>query len=412
MLNLPSQTQNEKGGYARVLGAAFFIASTNIGVAYFIIPILTGVAGFIPAIFITLAVWAFTLAVGLLFAEATLGQPDGSHIISISKVLVGKVGTVIFALVFFLNMITYLTAYTFFIENSLKWFSETYLLSHLPHYLIGALSTIPFFFIVFLGMRQASWVNSILIFALLFFLGLTLARGSPFVNEQLLHKREWQYLFYSVPILFSAFGFVAIVPPVCTYLRRDPKKIRLALVAGSLIPLIVYLVWQWFVIGTVATGTFWLLHEEGIDMEKVLNLIRDKPNLIFSLNMTLFFSMATSMIGNGIGLVEFISDGFKIPVEKRKGWNRLLICLALVAILMLASSIGGQPFFAFLQHFTSPIGEVLIDGFLPIWLAAQARYVYKSSAPTMLPGKHISLMILGVAIFILIYLEGVEFIKA
>ena len=395
-----------------VLNASLFIAATCIGLAYFTVPILTGIAGFIPAVVMSLLVALFTLAIGLLYAEATLGQPDGANFPSISRALLGKFWMVILLAVFFLNILGYLTAYAFFTERFLSWFFNELFHLHLSPFLSGLLSTVAYFLIIFLGVRFSFTTNSILIIGLIVSFFLMIYYGSEFVLESRLLENHWIYIFFSVPSLFSAFSYLFVVPPVCSYLNRDAKKIRLSLLIATLISLVVYLIWQWFMIGSISSVTFWVDFEEGVSLDKIFAKVRQFPHISYALNFTLFFSMITSLIGNGLAFVEFMSDGVGLPLEKRKGWRRLLICFCVFAVVLPFSLYGIKPVLYFLQKFTSPVGEVLINGIIPIWMVAQARYVLSIPAPAMLPGGKISLIILGIAVFVLIYLEGIVLIRS
>ena len=64
------------------------------------------------------------------------------------------------------------------------------------------------------------------------------------------------------------------------------------------------------------------IYERGANpLEAVIALAQTIPNLTYALNFTIFFSMATSLIGNGIVMVEFLSDLFQDPFGKT---NRLV----------------------------------------------------------------------------------------
>lgn len=392
--------------------AALIIAATCMGVSYFTLPILTGIAGFLPALFITLFFWGFTLATGLLYAEATLSQPDGANLLSISRALLGKTWMVFFAIVFSVNMLGYLSAYTFFIEQCLQWFFKTLFHIQIPSLAVSLLSTLPLFFILFLGLAFSLNINAVLMIGFVFSFFLTIFWGSAFVDQNYLLKKEWSYLYLAVPTLLASFGFISIIPSLCTYLNRDPKKIRSSIWIGTLITLVAYFFWQWLMIGSVSDTTFWVNFEEGVELSKVFTLAQRFPRVHTVLNFTLFFSMITSLLGHGIATVDFVSDGFKLPVEQRKGWKRLAVCLALFLLIFFVSVIKGHLVLRLLQRFTTPFGAVLINAIIPVWLVAQTRYVHSISAPVMLKGGPISLIVLGVIIFILIYLEGIVFIRS
>lgn len=397
---------------SQVLTAGLFIAGICIGIAYFSIPILTGIAGFIPGSLMTVIVWIFSLAIGLLYAEATLTQPDGSNLASISYALMGRAWMVILSIFFFINLITYLASYAYISTEFIQWlFQETMNISLAP-FTAELLSTLPYFLIVFLGVRFAIRFDMLLMIGLIVSFCLMCYQGSAFILPQRLMERQWTYVIFSVPLLFSAQGFTGIVPVMCTYLDRNPTKIRIALLIGTVIPLIIYIFWQWFMLGSFSAGTFWVMYEGGSDLEAVIELAQTIPNLTYLLNFTIFFSMTTSLIGNGITMVEFLSDLFKIPLENRKGWSRLGLSCLVFGLTLFAALYKGHFFITLIQKITAPIGSILINGMIPVLMVIQARYFYKLPGPRMLRGGSVSLFAMGICLLILIYLEGVEFISS
>lgn len=395
-----------------VLNAALFIAATSIGISYFTLPILTGIAGFLPAVLMTVVVRLFTLAISLLYAEAILGQPDGANLISISRALMGKTWMVILGLMFFLNMASFLTIYAYFAENFLHWFFTDVFHLTLHPIVGGLLSTVPFFFIVFLGITASFRANALMMVGLIISFGFTVYLGSDQIVIGHLFQNQWVYIFFCVPTLFGALGFMSIMPPICSYLNRDPKKIRQSTWLGAMITLVVYLIWEWFVIGAVPAGTLWAYYEEGADLQRFATLIARFPKIVYFFNFTLLFSMVTSMVGYGLALTEFLADGFKIPPEQRRGWKRLAICFGILILILPISLTNGDLFPRLMQRYIAPLAEILVNGIIPVWMVATMRYLHNIPAPYMLPGGRASLIALGIGLFFLIYFEGIMLIAS
>lgn len=395
----------------QVLTAGLFLAGICLGIAYFSIPILTGIAGFLPGSLMTFIVWVFSLSIGLLYAEATLTQPDGSNLASISYALLGRVWMIILSIVFCINLITYLASYAYFTAEIFQGFFETTFHISLSPFLAELLSTFPFALIVFLGVQFSMRLNALLVLGLLVAFTLMCYQGSTSILSTRF-EQHWTYTIFSVPILFSALGFVGIVPVLCTYLDRNPTKIRLSLFIGTVIPFIVYIFWQWFLLGSFPVSQFWVLYEEGANAQAIIALVQTIPKLKHFLNFTLFFSMATSLIGNGVAVVDFLSDLLHIPLKKRRGMPRLVLCSIAFGLTFLAALYKGEFFISLIQKFTAPLGSILINGLIPVFMVIQARYLQKLPGPKMLGGGSVSLFILGIGLLILIYLEGVGFISS
>lgn len=396
----------------QVITAGLFLTGICVGIAYFSIPILTGIAGFIPGCLMTLIVWIFSLAIGLLYAEATLTQPDGANLASISYALLGRTWMVILSIVFCINLVTYLASYAYFIAEFFQWFFSTTFHIPLSPFTAELLGTLPFCLIVFLGVQFSMRVNVLLVIGLLVAFSLMCYQGSTSVAPTHLLERHWTYTIFSVPILFSALGFVGIVPVLCTYLDRNPTKIRITLMIGTVLPLILYIFWQWLILGSFSVSKFWVLNEERANSRAVISLAQTIPHIKYFLNFTIFFSMATSLIGNGIAIVEFLRDLLHLPLKKRSDLPRLGICCFIFGLTLLAALYQGQFFISLIQKFTAPLGSILINGMIPVFMVVQARYLQKLPGPRMLGGGTISLLVLGLCLFILIYLEGVGFISS
>jgi tyrosine-specific transport protein len=396
----------------KIFSAAIFIASICTGISYFSIPVYSGIAGFVPGIFVTIIVWLLTLAIGLLYAEATLGQPDGSNLFTISRALLGRFWMIVLGIIFSFDLVTYLVSYATLTSQFMQWLVVQILNLQISFFTANILGTVPYAIIVMLGFSFSIRINVLLMSALCVSFALTIYYGAEFVEASRLMKQDWTYVIFSIPILFSALGFVGIVPAICTYLERDPKKIKLSIWIGTSIPLILYIFWQWFMLGAIPSGTYWEMYELGQDMEQVIAIAQTFPQIIYFLNFTALFSMATSLIGIGTSFVEILSDGLKIPVEKRKGWKRILITTLIFVVTLIAALLKGHFFISLIQRIIAKLGVALINGIVPIWMVMQARYFYKIPAPAMVPGGGLTLFFLAIGVFILIYLEGLEFIHS
>ena len=55
----------------------------------------------------------------------------------------------------------------------------------------------------------------------------------------------------ALPVAFAAFGYQGIIPTLVHYMNYDVKKLRKAILIGSAIPLITYMIWQWLILGIV-----------------------------------------------------------------------------------------------------------------------------------------------------------------
>ncbi|MGT0149030.1 aromatic amino acid transport family protein [Vibrio metschnikovii] len=56
----------------------------------------------------------------------------------------------------------------------------------------------------------------------------------------------------SIPVIFTSFGFHGSIPAIVNYLDGHTPSLRKAIVFGSAIPLIIYILWQLATLGVVS----------------------------------------------------------------------------------------------------------------------------------------------------------------
>lgn len=409
---MPSTLSATSSKSGKVICAAALISGICIGVSYFNLPIVSGIAGLIPACLMTCIVWLFSLSIGLLYAEATLGQPQGANFITISRNLLGKFWMILLAAIFFIDMFTYLTAYQYFSSRFVIWFFSYGLDSYFPEKVASLIILVLFAGIVLLGVRVTARVNFILFAALLITFACTIFYGSGLIIPSRLLRQNWTFIFFAVPIAYSALSYAVIMPTICTYLNRNIKKIRLSILIGTSIPFVFYLLWQLWMIGSVSRSAYWIMYEQGVSIDVQFSLIDQFPSFAYLLNFMVFFSVTTSMLGIGLVFTDFLCDGFNITFQERRGLKRVgVVCIVFIPTFLCAMFFGYY-ILSVTKYFTAPIGEVLINGIVPVWMAAQARYFQKLPTPYLLPGGRWVLAALGITLFILIYLEGIQFIRS
>ena len=87
-------------------------------------------------------------------------------------------------------------------------------------------------------------MNNIFVFIVITaFLGL-ITIGIPNVNIENLLFQDYNSVLKTVPVMLVALVFHNIIPVICKKLQYKKKDIRLAVTYGSLIPLLMFLVWN------------------------------------------------------------------------------------------------------------------------------------------------------------------------
>ena len=243
--------KESKVSLRRLVSGSLMIAGTTVGAGMLGIPLATGNAGFWPAAVITVAVWFFMLITGLLYLEVSLWMPAETNIISIASRFLGNKGKIIvglmFAFLYYCLMVAYYAAGAPLVTSFFHAVFGVDLQGGSGYVIFGVI----FGSIVAMGVKSIDRTNIILTVAMIAaYIGL-IGIGSGAVESERLTFYHWPAVLFAAPILFSAFGYHNILPPLSTYLKRDRKTLKLSIICGTLVPLLIYLLWQWLIIGAI-----------------------------------------------------------------------------------------------------------------------------------------------------------------
>ena len=158
-----------------------------------------------------------------------------------------------------------------------------------------------------------------------------------------------------------------------TYMNRDVKKIRLAIVLGSFIPFVIYLIWQVVILGIVPAEGPGGLIEAGLAGQNAVGPLKQflQNPLVFTIGKYFaFFALTTSFIPLALSFFDFLADGFK---WKKTGSHRLLLTLIVFGIPMLIALLYPHIFLIALGY-AGGLSCAFLFGLMPPLLAWVARY--------------------------------------
>lgn len=385
----------------RILSGTLLISGTTIGAGMLGIPLVTAASGFLPGVLITSLVWFFMYCTALLFLEVTLWMPDGSNVLSMSKKFLGPYGRLfsgaLFIFLYYCLMVAYFDAGAPLFARAFSFFGFS-LSPILSFVLFGA----SFALIVTLGPKSIDRTNVIISVAMIAAWFLLIGSGASEVKQAPLKVVEWQKMFLAMPVLFSAFGFHNVIPSLSTYLKRDRKALRRSIFWGSLIPLLVYIVWQWLIIGAIPHKDIVDAFKEGIAISDSFQTQLSHPYFSTFTRFFAFFAIVTSMLGVSFSMVDFLGDGLK--VKKRVGLSRLFLSM-LTFVPPMVFSIFYPDIFANALGVAGGFGEALLNGLLPISLLWVGKYVWKLKADLKWLENRLMLTLLALYALFVIGLE-------
>lgn len=365
-----------------VISAMFLVAGTIIGGGMIALPVATGVSGFLPSTVFMTVCWLAMTFTALLYLEVSLWMEEGVHVITMTSRILGPFGKAVAWVLYLFICYASLVAYT--AGGGLQIASGA---SNLFGYDIsstwGALIFVTLFGSVFyFGNQFVGRVNAILFIAMIGAYLILVAMGLDEVKPSLLKYRDWSPAWLAIPLFLTSFSFQTMVPSLTPYLNRHAKSLRFAIIGGTTLALIVYLVWQWLILGIVPVDGEYGLAEALRRGEPATQFIAEHVNgyhIALIAEYFAFFAIITSFFGIGLGLFDFLSDGLKI---QEKGWGKVFLSL-LIALPTLFFATQFERVFYLALDATGGYGDAILNGLIPVLLIWVGRYHLGMGGKTM-----------------------------
>lgn len=325
---------------AQKAGATMLIAGTAIGAGMLGMPIVSGVCGYFMSIALILFCFILMLANLFLLLEATLYCKDPyANIISLAREHLGSTWSVICWVCFMLLLYAVVASYinagadliTEMLASSISLSIESCML----------IFSVIFSTIVLFGVSSIDKMNRVLMVGLIVTFIMIVSLMTPFISlKKLSVSGQFKYLPNAFPIIAAAFTSHLVLPSVRAYIQNTHSLKRILLI-GSLIPLVLYIMWQTAVVGIAETsGQYSLMgfattrspigdFLDFLIVEHHLYIIGTVTELFF------LFAITTSFLGVLLSLNDFLADGLNI-VEKTLKVKFLLLGLSIVPPLFFA----------------------------------------------------------------------------
>ncbi|MCH9611019.1 MAG: Tyrosine-specific transport protein [Chlamydiales bacterium] len=351
----------------RSIGAILLVSGTTIGAAMLALPLTTGLSGFWPSVLVMSAVWCFMLLTAFYLLEVNLRMRGESNIISMASKTLGKGGQIACWIIYLLLLYTIMSAYLVgcsdIVGQCLMPFFD------LP--LCGWPIILFFIFAgcIFFGTSVVDWLNRLLMVLLFVAFFLLLGMGFSHVQPKLLSHVDWSYLLPSFSVVLTTFGFHIIIPTLTTYLEHDSRLLKRAIFIGSVVPLLLYILWQMLVMGVVPVSKLVQAAEVGEQITVPLQAVLGSPLISTAAKLFALASIITSLLGVSLSLSDFLADGLKL--EKRS-WNKLWIVLLTFTPPLLFTLFFPRGFLFALKY--AGIFVVILLALLPAWMAYYERY--------------------------------------
>jgi tyrosine-specific transport protein len=382
----------------RLLGAILLVAGTTIGAGMLGLPTVTGLAGFFPTLLIFICYWLFMTYTAFLILEVNLWMDGKANMISMARKTLGPIGEMVAwgAYLFLLYALT--TAYLAGSGPIVLEFAENLFGWELPAW-AGIIPLLVIFgYFVIKGTSSVDMINRYLMIGLGIAFVIMAASLSFHLNWPLLEFSNWRAAPLALSIIATSFGFHIIIPSLVVYLRRDVKRVKLSIIIGSLIPLIVYIVWELLTLGIVPHGVFEEGYLAGKDGATLLTEYISNPGLILITRMFAFFAIMTSFLGVSLSLSDCIADGLHLKKVGAPSWVvDMLTFLPPIMIVLIDPSA-----FLLTLDLAGAYGVIVLLALMPALMVWKGRYGRGFQGVYEAPGGRLGLIsVIAVSIIII-----------
>lgn len=317
----------------KTFGSALLVGGTSIGAGMLALPLTTGAGGFFPSAILFFIAFAFMLLSLFFLLEATLMSDEiNANLITICRERLGPVGEftawVSFLMLLYSVAAAYLSGGGSLIADVLGASLNKTISPNIGIFIF----LFVFGFIVVFETKAVDAINRFCMIGLILSFIFLLLFVTPHVQWEHYKVGKPKYLWAAIPVVMLSFTSHIIVPSLRNYLDGDVVKLKKALLYGSLIPLLFYLVWEFLIIGMLPlTGQYGLETIGGAPhpvagLTDALHAILGVPWIALVVGLFSFFALVTSFFGVSLSLYDFLADGFKIR-KTIKGRTLLLLLM-------------------------------------------------------------------------------------
>lgn len=387
-----------------LISAMFLVGGTCIGGGMLALPVATGISGFIPSSIVMAICWLAMTASALFLLEVSLWLKPGAHVITMASTILGPVGRVVswclYLFISYASIVAYAAAGGSLIDNG----AEALLGMTIPKELSCLIFILVFGGVIYLGTKVVGRVNAILFIAMIAAYVALVGTGITEVKTHLLTHQKWTTSLLAIPLLLTAFSFQTMLPSLTPYLNRNAKALRWAIIGGTTIAFIVYLIWQWMVLGIVPVQGPNSLIEALEAGEPITRFLREHVQSAWVSNIAEYFALfalVTSFLGMALGLFDFLADGLKI---QKTGKGKVLLGLLIVIPTYIFAAYFERIFLLALDT-SGGFGDTILNGIMPVLMVWIGRYYLRFPNENRTPGGKPLLMVVLLFFFCSLILE-------
>ncbi|MDM1397461.1 tyrosine transporter TyrP [Myroides odoratimimus] len=358
---------------SKLIGSSLIIAGTAIGGGMLAMPIISSGVGFTGITIVMILIWLTMCYTAILLVETYKDNNPEDGLSTMTYKYLGKAGSIITGISMLTLMYALVSAYIAGGSDILRLNLSNWLETDISPQVTAFIFTILFGGIVGLGARivdiATRWIFIIkLIFLLIVIIVMV---GYVRIDNLLQLPIESKLFFSSIPVIFTSFGFHIVVPSMVKYLDGDIKLLKKAFIYGSLLPLIVYIIWQLSILGSIDSNTFFTIIKETQGLEAVIiavNGISESKWMNIPLNIFFAAAILTSFLGVALALFDYVKD---LSKKKAFGKNKVIIYLITFIPPLLFALYYPKGFVIALSY--AAISVVITSLFIPVLMYIKVK---------------------------------------
>ena len=297
----------------KIIGSTLIVAGTAIGGGMLAMPIISAGVGFRGITVVLFALWLCMCFTSLLLVELYKYNNPADGFDTLTKKYLGKAGAIVTAISMLTLMYALVAAYITGGGDILSSIVGNLTGITFPAHINVLLFTFIFGGMVAFGTKYVDHTTKLFFTLKLIALAGLLLFLIPFVRVENLAVLpvEGSLVFLAIPVVFTSFGFHVVVPSLVKYLEGDIKNLRRVMVVGSTLPLIVYLIWQSTILGSINNEVLrdLLGVNAGLDTLIVaISTIAKKSSIDILIHVFAGAAILTSFLGVAMSLFDYIKD--------------------------------------------------------------------------------------------------------
>lgn len=298
----------------KTLGSALIVAGTTIGAGMVSMPLTSAGMGFSYTVLLLILLWGLLSYSALLFVEVyQKAKSQDAGIASLAEQYFGMPGRILATVSLVVFMYAILTVYTLMSSDLIST-----VLPALTSYgkEISIAFTVFFALFIVAGTSKVDLLNRLFFIAKLVAFALVLVLMLPKVtlNNLMAMPLDKALLISASPFFFTSFGFHVVIPSINAYLEGDVKRLRTAIIVGTGLPFIVYVLWQMATHGVLSQAEFMqILSDEPTlgGLVKAVTSITGSTLIGEVVRWFSLFALITSFLGVALALFDTLDDLLK-----------------------------------------------------------------------------------------------------